>query len=252
MRRWLFQWLKVPPEPALPPGSEVSVRMFRAGENYYRLLLLKWVMKQISAIIGIIVSLTFLKNISEDWSAAAQFWVLAAEWAGIAFFILQIPFTFAMVRLDFELRWYVVTDRSLRIRSGVVRIREMTMTFANIQHISVRQGPLQRWLGLYDLKVRTAGGGGSSDDGHDEGENTKLTHIGHFHGVDNAPAIRDLIVERMKQARDAGLGDTDDGEKAGQSASVELGSDLEAFRNALTELRSETANLRRTLGGTDV
>ena len=40
MRDWLYRVLKVPPEPALPPGSRESVQVFRAAENYYRLLLL--------------------------------------------------------------------------------------------------------------------------------------------------------------------------------------------------------------------
>jgi len=248
MRRWLFELLKVPPEPALPPGLEASVRVFRAAGNYYRLLVLQWVLKQASAVVGIVVSFTFLKNISSGWSPAAQFWIQAAEWVGVASFILQIPFTFAMVRLDFELRWYVVTDRSLRIRSGVLRIREMTMTFANIQHIAVRQGPLQRWLGLFDMTVRTAGGGGSAPgEHHDEAQNRSAAHIGHFHGVDNAPAIRDLIVNRMKQARGAGLGDADDPEDAEPAGAVEPEAGLEGFRLALAELRSETASLREAL-----
>ena len=45
-------------------------------------------------------------------------------------------FALALVRLDFEKRWYLVTDRSLRVREGVVNVREMTIMFANIQNIS--------------------------------------------------------------------------------------------------------------------
>jgi membrane protein YdbS with pleckstrin-like domain len=206
---------------------------------------LHWVLKQLSAVAGIVASLTFLRNMSSNWSPAAQFWVQAVEGLGIFFFVLQLPFTFAMVRLDFDLRWYVVTDRSLRIRSGVLRIREMTMTFANIQNIAVRQGPLQRWLGLYDLTVRTAGGGSGSDEGHDNGQHRSAAHIGHFQGVDNAPAIRDLIVNRMKRARDAGLGDTDDVADAEPPASSDP--DPGGLRAALAELHSEAVSLRSML-----
>lgn len=246
MRQWLLQLLKVAPEPTLPPGSQESVRVFRAAENFYRVLLLNWGFKQVSAIVGIVMSLTFLRNISSDWSSTVRYWVQALEWMGVAFYILQLPFSFAMVRLNFELRWYVVTDRSLRIRSGVLRVREMTMTFANIQHIAVHQGPLQRWLGLYNLKVRTAGGGGSGGDGHDDSQNNSVTHIGHFHGVDNAPAIRDLIIERMKQARDAGLGDLDDSTE-GSGEAAESDTDMGAFRTALAEVHAETTSLAARL-----
>jgi len=121
------------------------------------------------------------------------------------------------------------------------------MTFANIQHLAVHQGPLQRLLGLYDLKVRTAGGGGSELDPHQPRSNSSVTHIGHFHGVDNAPVIRDLILERMKHARDAGLGDTDDAADSGLAHDAGDGERMDEFRSAVAAVRNETAALRRTL-----
>lgn len=246
MRRWLLKLLRVPPEPAVPPGSQGSVKVFRAARNYYRLLLLQWGLKQLSAVIGIIVSLTFLKSVSHDWSETARFWVNVVEWMGVASFVAQIPFTFLMVQLDYELRWYIVTDRSLRIRAGLWNVREMTMTFANIQHLAVHQGPLQRLLGIYDLQVRTAGGGGMEEHSQQRGFKSALTHIGHFHGVDNAPAIRDLIVERMKRVRDAGLGDTDD--TPAHEADVEPPpSGIESFHSAVKDLRAEITALREAL-----
>jgi hypothetical protein len=112
------------------------------------------------------------------------------------------------------MRWYIVTDRSLRIRYGLLHVREMTMTFANIQQITVRQGPLQRLLGIADLKVRSAGGGdgGDLDDepAHVEEGQGESMHIGYFRGVDNAEEIRDLIGQRLRQLRDTGLGDPDE------------------------------------------
>jgi hypothetical protein len=84
------------------------------------------------------------------------------------------------------------------------------MTFANIQNLSIRQGPLQRLFGITDLRVRTAGGGqaaGGSD--HETAEAANM-HLAFFRGVDNAEAIRDLIMDRMRGLRDAGLGDPDD------------------------------------------
>ena len=247
MMQWFCQVLKVPPKPALPPGTRESAKVFRAARNFYRLLLLQWGAAQVSAVIGIIVSLFILHGISGNWSEQIRFWVQAAEFAGIAFYLLQLPFTLLLVRLDYEFRWYLVTDRSLRIRTGVVHVREMTMTFANIQHLAVHQGPVQRLLGLYDLKVRTAGGGGSDADSHPQGSKSSVTHIGHFRGVENAPAIRDLILERMKQARDAGLGDTDDVAQPGSTPPAGDRSGLEAFRSAMAEVRVEVAGLHSIL-----
>ena len=97
-------------------------------------------------------------------------------------------FALALVRLDFEKRWYLVTDRSLRVREGIVNVREMTITFANIQNISISQGPIQRLLGIADLRVDTAGGGPSRSEKEEGGENL---HTVRFRGVNNADEIRD-------------------------------------------------------------
>src|SRR6187402_2309072 len=72
---------------------------------------------------------------------------LTLEAGAVGVFVASIPITYFLQRLNYEMRWYIVTDRSLRIRSGVVWLREMTMTFANIQTIRVNANPIERWLG---------------------------------------------------------------------------------------------------------
>lgn len=168
------------------------------------------------------------------------------EWGGIALFLFQIPITYAMVRLDFELRWYLVTDRSLRIRTGVATVKESTMSFANIQHVVVTQGPLQRLLGLADVRVQSAGGGG---DTHEQKSGESL-HTGVFHGVSNAHEIRDLILQRLRQFRETGLGDPDE---PGRAAAAPAGTPAAApppptALAAAHELLAEARALRRALG----
>ncbi len=168
------------------------------------------------------------------------------EWGGIALFLFQIPVTYAMVRLDFELRWYLVTDRSLRIRTGIATVKESTMSFANVQQVVVTQGPLQRLLGLADVRVQSAGGGG---DTHEQKGGESL-HTGVFHGVSNAHEIRDLILERLRQFRETGLGDPDE---PGRAASAPGGADAAASPPpaalaAAHELLAEARALRRALG----
>ena len=122
------------------------------------------------------------------------------------------------------------------------------MSFANIQQVEIRQGPVQRLLGLADVHVRSAGGGG--DMAHEEGHGAETSlHLGIFKGVDNAVEIRDLILERLRKFREAGLGDPEDhrspahhspdrGAAAPSSASVEA---------AVGELLGEARALRGTL-----
>ncbi len=133
--------------------------------------------------------------------------LLALEFVGFGFFLGQAFVSYTVLRLDYEQRWYMVTDRSLRIRSGVWSVGEMTMSFANLQQVTVTQGPIQRWLGLADLRVESAGGGGGQP-GHPRASHS--LHVGCFHGVGNASEIRDLILERLRQYRATGLGDPEE------------------------------------------
>lgn len=163
------------------------------------------------------------------------------EFLGIALFLVQMLITYAIVRLEFEQHWYIVTDRSLRIRTGILRLQESTMSFANLQQVEIRQGPLQRFLGLADVCVRSAGGGdpGAGAKGH--GQETSL-HMGVFEGVGNAVEIRDLIIERLRRFREAGLGDPEDTRAhqpaPGRGASTE---------GAAAELLNEARALRRAV-----
>jgi membrane protein YdbS with pleckstrin-like domain len=163
---------------------------------------------------------------------------------GFVLYLVQIPLTYALMRLDYELRWYVVTDRSLRLRTGIWRVREMTMSFANLQQIAVSQGPLQRLLGLADVRVQSAGGGGTAHPGHPTPGRRSL-HTGHFHAVDNAEEIRDLIVERLRRFRETGLGDPDEVLRgAGRGADQKDRPDLAAVQVLLAEARALRSVLR--------
>ena len=144
------------------------------------------------------------------------------------------------------MRWYIVTDRSMRIREGITSIREMTMTYANVQNLTIRQGPLQRLLRISDLRVRTAGGG-SDEEGEDNEEKGGSMHIGYFRGVEDAHEIRDSILTRLKQLNDAGLGDPDDDRLAPAPATASVGAEvLGAARDLLGEARALRHSLSRS------
>jgi membrane protein YdbS with pleckstrin-like domain len=210
--------LKVPPEPDPPIGAPESVRVFRASPGFFRYRLLGWGLKQASTAVGLVVGLAFLRFLPEavhddEWYG----WMGIVELLGVAFYFAQLPFTFLLVSLDYRYRWYVVTDRSLRIREGLWKVQERTMTFSNLQNLSIRQGPLQRLFKIADLEVRTAGGG--SKHGDEWQEKSDNLHVGYFRGLDNAEKIRDTILARLRRVRAAGLGDPD--EDAGALASDE-------------------------------
>jgi membrane protein YdbS with pleckstrin-like domain len=169
------------------------------------------------------------------------------EVLAVAGFVLQLPLGPLLVRLDYEMRWYIVTDRSLRIREGILHVREQTMTFSNIQNLSIQQGPVQRLFGIEDLKVRTAGGGESEAEQHGKHAAHENMHEGFFRGVRDAASIRDAILVRLKGQRDTGLGETGPGRPASRPSLPPV--DLRGLLDAARELRDEAANLRGALDG---
>lgn len=208
IRKILYWVLKIPPRPQVPPQSG-DARTFRAGENFFTYIQLKWAVAQVGAFIGLLLTASALEQ-AEMPPTVGRFVSLFEALAWITF-LVQIPFTYMVRRLDYELRWYIVTDRSLRIREGVTTIREKTMTFANLQNMNIHQGPIQRLLKIADVEVRTAGGGGGwLKLGKQESSSHDELHVAYFRGVDNAAEIRDLVRERVRHHRDSGLGDPDE------------------------------------------
>jgi membrane protein YdbS with pleckstrin-like domain len=154
----------------------------------------------------------------------------------IASALLALPLAgYALVRIDYEVRHYVFTDRSLRLREGAWRVREMTLTFANVQNLKVTQGPLQRLFGIADLEVHTAGGGGGGEKGH---ERRAGAHTLVVAGVENAHELRDRVAEHLRErGGDSGLGDPDEEHGTAPSSA--------AWLEALSEVRDAARSLRR-------
>ena len=242
----VLRLLKVPSEPEAPAGSPGSVKVFRAAPNFYKLKLFLWATHNV---IGLTVIVVFLMvfwfgPMGRRVPTGVGLIFEVVELIGFAGFVIQIPFTYMLVRLDYEMRWYIVTDRSLRIRTGIWNVRESTLTFANIQQITVGQGPLQRLLGIYDLEVKTAGGGGGGGGHYGHSARGESMHQGFFHGIDNAPEVRAMMLERLRHLRDTGLGDLDEAhhEQAGAPQTST------ALLDAARELLQETQALRQAAG----
>ena len=224
---------RVPAEPHVPEGAEESVRVFNAGRNYFTWRMIVWGLGNAAIALGLLVAFAF-SFIPTLPPLVRAIW-LAVEAGAVGMFVASIPITYFLQRLNYEMRWYIVTDRSLRIRSGVVWLQEITMTFANIQGIRVNANPIERLLGLANVEVRSAGGG---DTAHGE---PSSGHVGKFAGVDNAEAIRDLLVERLRVYRDSGLGEktVEAREPLSLSAAREVLQETRALRNSLARgLRS--------------
>ncbi len=197
--RIVTEWLRVPEQPpTLPvlPGEHVD--SFRPSPGYLRYLkFFFW--------LGLLIVDIFL---TIGWIVLTIF----LPWVGIlitpialAIIVLPDVVAYIAIHLRYDTTWYVLTDRSMRIRRGIWNIHETTITFENIQNIHLSQGPFQRHYGIADLVVQTAGGG-SATGPHGEQLNTGA-HIGILEGLDHAEQVRDLIMQRLKSLKTTGLGD---------------------------------------------
>ena len=200
--RVIVEWFRVPKDPpALPVHVGDRVRSFRPAEGFLRYLKLKfwvWLVFFDVAIMGgwlVIFVLHPLIGL-----------VLLVPALGIA--ILPDIVAYVAIHLRYDSTWYVMTPRSLRIRRGIWTIRETTITFENVQNVIVSQGPLERWFGISNVLVETAGGGGTAaSGGHAHQAQRMAAHRGYVEGIDNGPEIRDMIMAEVRRSTSAGLGD---------------------------------------------
>ncbi len=228
--------LRVPMEPpALPTRPGERLEAFHPAPGYLRYSLLG---------LRIVCGFLFLMALAGSAALAAD-----EPEAGIIIGALVLTAILALyfvgylfTYIEYCTTWYVMTGRSVRLRTGVWIVRETTITFENVQNVSVNQGPLQRMFGIADVRLDTAGGGGTTTAKGSQGENPFVAnmHQGLIRGVGNAQAIRDLIVKRMKGSRSAGLGD----ERRGAGGSARAWS--QEHVGALREIREALKGLARS------
>jgi membrane protein YdbS with pleckstrin-like domain len=235
--RVLVGWFRVPKEPPTLPAREGEyVASFRPAPGFLRYL--KFWFWLLLLVVDLGLTVGYL-------AAAAALVVAGLGWVAllllpVALFVIIAPdlFAYVAIHLRYDTTWYVMTERSLRIRRGVMVIHETTITFENVQNLKVRQGPLQRHFGIADVVVETAGSGGAQ--GH-QGK-AGVSHRGVIEGIDNAPEIRERILSRMRQSATAGLGDEEPA--AAPSSAAWTTAHLAALREVREEVRLMCAAAR--------
>jgi membrane protein YdbS with pleckstrin-like domain len=226
----LAEWFKVPRKPPtlLALGGE-GVESFRPSPGFLDYLKFQfWI-----ALLAIDLALFIF------WIVLLVNEPLAGILLAPVFFVVAVLpdiLAYVALHLRYDTTWYVMSGRSLRIRRGIWIIRETTITFENVQNVELKQGPLQRYFGIANLIVQTAGGSGAKPQ---HGQTNP--HLGLIEGIDDAKRIRDVIMSRVRLSRRAGLGDEhpDEG-RAASGEPVWTPKHLEALRG----IREEIAALR--------
>ncbi|MGQ0628281.1 MAG: PH domain-containing protein [Phycisphaerales bacterium] len=203
---WIYQglWgvltglLRVPRDPPrLPhePGDTEHLTL-RPSPRYLTYLKLGW------AIIAAVLSLAWLSVSIILFASEPLAGLIVCPLLAITL-ALPLFISFLSLHLRFDTTWYLLSDRSMRIRRGAWVVHETSITYENIQQVAVSQGPLQRFLGISIVVVTTAGGG-SGLPGHGGGMGA---HLGLLEGLEDAERIRELVLARQRASRTAGLGD---------------------------------------------
>jgi uncharacterized membrane protein YdbT with pleckstrin-like domain len=194
--RALVNWFRVPDRaPRLPVSAGERLEQFKPDRGFLGYLRLAfWIgfgVWTVALVVGWIVLTVFVP-------------VAGALLVPVLVTLIVVPGAIGVtaLHLRFDTTWYVMTDRSMRVRRGIWTIHEMTITYENIQNVKVSQGPIQRFFGISNLVVETAGGGGGQGQGHGAVANRAL-----IEGVADAERLRDRVLERLRAAQSAGLGD---------------------------------------------
>jgi len=196
----LTRWFRVPVQPPnLPTADGEAAESFKPSEGFLRYLKFQfWLwffIMDIAVFIGWLVI-----TIVEPW--------IGMLLIPLALFLAIAPdiVAYLAIHLRYDTTWYVLSQRSLRIRRGIWIIHETTITFENIQNVTINQGPLQRWFDIANVTIETAGGGGSNPQ-QGQAAPWQASHCGLIEGISDAPRIRDLLMSRLGKSRTSGLGD---------------------------------------------
>ena len=231
VKDFALRLLKAPRQPPdSPAGSHETMRVFRASPNYliYRLL----GFGVLALLLTMVLLFLYVVALTQQEIAPLVLAIILTPILVVAVF-----FGYFLVRIDYDMRYYIVTDRSVRIREGAWTVKEMTLTHANVQNLRIVQGPIERLFGIRNLKLYTAGGGGgAAAQGHEVAD----THAAQMAGIENAREVRDLVLDHLRQlGAGTGLGDPDDTavRSATPGASAEMVAALSELKEAATRLR---------------
>lgn len=222
--RMLVDCFRVPDRPpTLPVDTDDFCRSFQPSRNFLAYQKFQfWVVAVVFDLIaGGVLAVLYLED--ERVSIVLACFVIPVLLIGHV--VLYIA-----VYLRYDTMWYVITHRSLRARCGIWVIYEHTITFENVQNVYLRRGPLQTLFGISELVVETAG---SSQSEHDSpfasGNSLRMQ------GLTNPTELRELIMQRVRDSRSAGLGDETRGDATPRFSAEHLNR-LREIRDAIKRL----------------
>jgi membrane protein YdbS with pleckstrin-like domain len=84
--------------------------------------------------------------------------IMTAIFSGMAVVIL---FSFIISTLGFPKKGYLLRERDISYKTGLIYYKQISVPFNRVQHVEVSQGILAKIFGLSSVKIYTAGGSAS-------------------------------------------------------------------------------------------
>ena len=162
---------EAPPPNGVNPAATTPIEAVGPAEHLHPAFLIAGLGGSFRAVSGAYAFLAYL-IVSGKWSTALM--------VGIGIFAVSIIGVFLYWR-RFE---YRVGQREIRIDSGILNRRHRSIPFDRIQDADITQGPLDRLLGIAQVKFET--GGGSAGRNSEEGVLRAIT-------VQRAHQLRELV-----------------------------------------------------------
>lgn len=78
----------------------------------------------------------------------------------IVLLLLLVSFIFFLAYKSYDYMGYLIRQKDIIYKSGIFFRSQTVVPFCRIQHCETNQGPIDRWMGLAELAVFTAGGSG--------------------------------------------------------------------------------------------
>jgi putative membrane protein len=125
--------------------------------------------------------------------------VLALTVVGIPVLLLWIPLGGMWARRFVERLTCRLTEDTVEIGKGLLFRNESTIPLDRIQDIALREGPLQRYLGISSLRFETAGGAGAAQSGNLD-----------IPGIRNAREFRAAVLAQRNRLRRLRAGGRDE------------------------------------------
>jgi len=222
--RILADWFRVPAQPPSLPhaGGELHLSFHPSPRYLDYLKLWFWIALAV-----------FDVAILAGWIALFVSSPAAGTWLALPALLLAIVpavVAYVAIHLRYDTMWYVMTERSLRCRRGILVILEHTITFENVQNVIIRRGPVEYAFGIATVVVETAGSSGGGERDFASGNQAILQ------GLADPERIREMIMERALRSRSAGLGDErPEAPRAGRGWSAEH---VAALREIAAEVRA--------------